>query len=169
MKLVELSRKAIGYLKDAGEKGINNVELAEKLQIPRRRVYDIIAILKAAGLVDSKREKGETLVLWGCQADDESPSMQSTGTEEIEKLRDQNSKLMEKNEELKEKIKHLRESSTKEELTRTSEKKLFEASGIIVRAGKSLKINQVINSGIQVVVKVNGKGIIVEPISADEN
>ena len=169
MKLVELSKKAITYLKNAGEKGINNIELAEKLQMPRRRVYDIIAILKATGLIESKREKGETQVVWASQSAIESSDAPLPGTEELDALKEENSKLIEKNEELKEKIKHLREASTKEEHVKITGKQVFDASGIIVSAAKSLKINEVVSSGIQVVIKVNGKGIVIEPISEDEN
>jgi transcription factor E2F3 len=167
MKLTDLSKKAINYLKDAGDKGINNIELAESLQMPRRRVYDVIAILKAAGLVESRREKGGTLVLWATPAT-ESANVSSNGTKEIEKLKAENSKIIEENEDLKEKIKRLREDSSKEEPKRISEKKVFDTTGIIVRAAKSLKINEVVSSGIQVVIKASGKGIIIEPISENE-
>ena len=168
MKLVDLSKKAINYLKDAGEKGINNIELAESLQMPRRRVYDVIAILRAAGLVESRREKGVTRVLWTSIPSIESTTASSNWTEISEKLKAENSKLAEENEGLKEKIKRLREDTSKEEPKRTSEKKIFDTSGIIVRAAKSLKINEVVSSGIQVVIKATGKGIIIEPLPENE-
>jgi sugar-specific transcriptional regulator TrmB len=168
MKLTDLSKKAINYLKDAGDKGINNIELAESLQMPRRRVYDVIAILKAAGLVESKREKGGTQVLWASTPTTESAQVSSNGTKEIEKLKADISKLTDENEGLKEKIKRLREDSSKEEPKRIAEKKVFDTTGIIVRAAKSLKINEVVSSGIQVVIKASGKGIIIEPIPENE-
>ncbi|MDD1776553.1 MAG: E2F family transcription factor [Candidatus Helarchaeota archaeon] len=168
MKLTDLSKKAINYLKDAGDKGINNIELAESLQMPRRRVYDVIAILKAAGLVESRREKGGTRVLWACTPAAESVNVSSNGTKELDKLKSENSKLIDENESLKEKIKRIREDTSKEEPKRTSEKKVFDTAGIIVRAAKSLKINEVVSSGIQLVIKASGKGIIIEPISEDE-
>jgi len=86
----------------------------------------------------------------------------------MEKLKTENSKLVDENESLKEKIKRLREESSKEEPKRISEKKVFDTAGITVRAAKSLKINEVVSSGIQVVIKASGKGIIIEPISEDE-
>ncbi|MEM2145291.1 MAG: helix-turn-helix domain-containing protein [Candidatus Jordarchaeaceae archaeon] len=60
MKLEEAARKAIELLKEAGENGINNVELAQKLKVPKRRVYDIVNPLKPAGLIEVRKEKGKT-------------------------------------------------------------------------------------------------------------
>ena len=51
MKLVEIAHCAVDILKEVGSKGILNVHLAETLDTPMRRVYDIIAILSASGLL----------------------------------------------------------------------------------------------------------------------
>ncbi len=64
LKLFELAKHAIEILKSAGEEGIINLELAKELEMPRRRIYDIIAILKAAELVKTTREKHGTKVSW---------------------------------------------------------------------------------------------------------
>ncbi len=166
MKLVDLSKKTIKYLQDAGEKGINNIELAEKMQMPRRRVYDIIATLRAAGLVDLKREKGGTRLFWSTI-----PSIESAVPEEapkdLEKLNKKITELEHENDDLKEKIKRIRDEKSKTSIEKTSEKKKFDSSGVIIRADKSLKIAEVVSSGIEVTIKATGKGIIVEPFSED--
>ena len=167
MKLVELAKKATDILQDAGEKGINNIELAEKLQMPRRRVYDIIAILRATGLVESKREKGGTRVFWASIPSIETPSAPPDKTKDTEKLESDNAKLKDENKELKEKIKRLREDLSKGGVKKTSAKQMFDSEGIIIRAAKSLKITEVLSSGIEVTIKASGKGLIVEPISED--
>ena len=64
MKLLECTKKAINFLKEAGETGYNNFELVEKTKMKRRRVYDIIAILKAAGLIEAKRGRKGTRIIW---------------------------------------------------------------------------------------------------------
>ncbi|MFX1519299.1 MAG: hypothetical protein ACFFCD_05215 [Promethearchaeota archaeon] len=64
MKLFELAKQTIEILKSAGEEGIINLELAKELDMPRRRIYDIIAILKAAELIKTTREKNGTKVAW---------------------------------------------------------------------------------------------------------
>ena len=167
MKLVELAKLATKHLQDAGEKGINNIELAEKLQMPRRRVYDIIAILQAAGLVEVKREKGGTRLFWVSIASIKSAAEPSDNIQVSEKYKSEITELKAENDELKEKIKRLRENVSKGDIQKVSEKKMFESSGIIVRAAKTLKISEVLSSGIEVTIKATGKGLIVEPFSED--
>jgi len=168
MKLVDLSKKAVTILKEAGEKGINNIELAEKLQMPRRRVYDIIAILRAAELVESKREKGGTRIFWKTIPSIELSTAPVNDTKAHEKQKAEVSKLGKENNELKEKIKRLREDLSKGGTKKTSEKHLFEVPEVAIRAAKSLKITEVTSAGIEVIIKVNGKGIVVEPIFKDK-
>ena len=64
LKLFELAKQTIEILKSAGEEGIINLELAKELEMPRRRIYDIIAILKAAELIATTRETNGTKVTW---------------------------------------------------------------------------------------------------------
>jgi len=64
LKLFEIAQHAIEILKSAGDEGIINLELAKELEMPRRRIYDIIAILKAAELIKTIREKNGTKVTW---------------------------------------------------------------------------------------------------------
>ncbi|NVM53517.1 MAG: hypothetical protein HWN66_07410 [Candidatus Helarchaeota archaeon] len=167
MKLVELAKRATKILQETGEKGINNIELAEKLQVPRRRIYDIIAIFRAVGLVEAKREKGGTRLMWSTISTIESAAAPASDTKSDEKLKAAKTKLEKENDELKEKIKRLREDSSKSEPKKISEKKLFNSTKVAIRAAKSLKITEVISSGIEVIIKASGKGIIVEPGSED--
>ena len=167
MKLVDLSKKTIKNLQDAGEKGINNIELAEKLQMPRRRVYDIIATLRAAGLVELKRDKGGTRLFWATIPSIDSVTAPEEVPKELEKLKKRIADLEHENEDLKEKIKRIRDEKSKTSIEKTSEKKKFDSNGVIIRADKSLKIAEVVSSGIEVTIKATGKGIIVEPFSED--
>ena len=64
MKLEEMASKAINVLKGVGTKGINNAELARTLEVPKRRVYDVVAILKAAELISTTRDKYGTRLYW---------------------------------------------------------------------------------------------------------
>ncbi len=79
MKLKEIAARAIEIIKQRGEEGINNAELAEIIGTPKRRVYDVIAILKAANLITTEREGGGTRIFW---TDDQigSPHQAETGT-----------------------------------------------------------------------------------------
>ena len=169
MKLVDLSKKAVTILKEAGEKGINNIEPAEKLQMPRRRVYDIIAILRATELVESKREKGGTRIFWKTIPSIELSTAPVNDTKALEKQKAEVSKLEKENNELKGKIKRLRADLSKGGTKKTSEKQFFEVPEVAIRAAKALKITEVTQSVIEVIIKVNGNGIVVEPISKDKN
>lgn len=64
MRLEDMAQKAIGILKEYGNEGILTAELAKILHIPKRRVYDVLAILKAADLVSTKRKKQGTTLFW---------------------------------------------------------------------------------------------------------
>ncbi|MHA2100073.1 MAG: hypothetical protein ACW99A_15465 [Candidatus Kariarchaeaceae archaeon] len=64
MKLEELACEAIDLLKKSGETGITNAGLARSLKVPKRRIYDVIAILKAAKLITTFRNKEGTRVFW---------------------------------------------------------------------------------------------------------
>ena len=64
MKLNEIASKSIEILKSRGLAGISNVELAELIGTTKRRVYDVIAILKAAELINSERASHGTHLIW---------------------------------------------------------------------------------------------------------
>jgi len=64
MKLKEIAQEAIKLLKEAGNDGINNAELAATIGTPKRRVYDVIAILKAADLIRTERSGAGTHLYW---------------------------------------------------------------------------------------------------------
>ena len=64
MKLKEIAGTAIELLRNAGQEGLQNTELASALKVPRRRVYDILAILKATSLVKVKRQSQQTWIYW---------------------------------------------------------------------------------------------------------
>ena len=64
MKLKEIAQKAIKVLKERGANGINNAELADLIGTPKRRVYDVIAILKAADLIQTERSGSGTHITW---------------------------------------------------------------------------------------------------------
>ena len=64
LKLEHLTSDLIDLVKISGSQGIINTELAEELNAPMRRVYDVIITLRAAGLLRAKRERQGTRVFW---------------------------------------------------------------------------------------------------------
>lgn len=64
MKLEQLACEAIELMKKSGENGITNAFLAKSLNVPKRRIYDVVAILKAAQLITTFRNKEGTMLFW---------------------------------------------------------------------------------------------------------
>ncbi|MFW9926806.1 MAG: hypothetical protein ACFFDM_08575, partial [Candidatus Thorarchaeota archaeon] len=64
MKLVDLAKESVRVLKESGEVGIRSDILAETLNTPKRRVYDVIAVLRALGQVTTTRKFDGTIVTW---------------------------------------------------------------------------------------------------------
>jgi NMD protein affecting ribosome stability and mRNA decay len=64
VKLEKLACEAIELLKKSGENGITNARLAISLKVPKRRIYDVVAILKAAQLITTFRNKEGTRLFW---------------------------------------------------------------------------------------------------------
>ena len=64
MKLEKMAEKAIEMLQFRGSQGISNTLLADQLNVPKRRVYDVIAILRAANLVSTSRNKFGITIFW---------------------------------------------------------------------------------------------------------
>jgi hypothetical protein len=89
LKLFELAKQTIDILKSAGEEGVINLELAKELDMPRRRIYDIIAILKAAELIRTTREKNGTKVTWidpSSNISESAPFSKTYGSDEPDEL-----------------------------------------------------------------------------------
>ncbi|MFX0132787.1 MAG: hypothetical protein ACFFDN_03985 [Candidatus Hodarchaeota archaeon] len=167
MKLVELAKKAITLLQDAGDKGFNNIDLAQKLHMPRRRVYDIIAILRAAGLVEAKREKGGTRIKWhGIPVVSEVQPDSSVGpelSEKLDKITQEKNELETQVDELKEKIQKLKEEKETTTTEVSISKTKFEVQKISIKPLKSAKITKVQTSPIEIVLEADKKGFVIEP------
>ncbi|MHA2168448.1 MAG: hypothetical protein ACXAB7_00920 [Candidatus Kariarchaeaceae archaeon] len=72
MKLEEIAKKSIEIIKDGSPDGVGTAELAQRLNVPKRRVYDVKAIMKAAGLITTSRDKNGTRMYWNFAASDRS-------------------------------------------------------------------------------------------------
>ena len=64
LKLVDLAQESVRIIQECGEDGIKSDTLAEKLDTPKRRVYDVIAVLKALGHVHTSRKFDGTTITW---------------------------------------------------------------------------------------------------------
>ncbi|MFW9847151.1 MAG: hypothetical protein ACFFD6_10410 [Candidatus Thorarchaeota archaeon] len=173
MKLVELAEIAIRMLKDSGEEGIRSDVLAEDLDTPKRRIYDVIAVLKALGQVSTKRRFDGTTVTWIDRSNDFVSRSQFDDIkekfEEADKERiDLQLQVVQLKEQLRiTKTKLRRDGKSVEASDRTE----FDTTQLRVRALSHAGIKKVSNSGIEVLIESHEPGIVVDPtvVEPDEN
>ncbi|MFX0097352.1 MAG: hypothetical protein ACFE7E_06285 [Candidatus Hodarchaeota archaeon] len=169
MKLSEITQTAVNLLKEAKRDGLNNIRLAQLLEMPRRRVYDIIAVLRAANLISTKREKGGTRIVWNDFDREEMKKAIDRLSKQIESKNQENQKLLQKIGDLKRRIERLREGLGEEEEAISSRVK-FEASSLRISVGGTARIKRVFSTGLDVTITTEKEGvIIVEPSKAEES
>ena len=173
MKLVDLAKTAVSILQECGEKGIKSDELAEQLNTPKRRVYDVIAVLKALEQVSTKRRFDGTTITWIDQSRNlvsktEHDEVVSKFEEADRERIDLQLQLVQLKEQLRiAKTKLRRDVKAVEAADRTE----FDTTQLRVRALSHSGIKKVSQSGIDVVIESNEPGIVVDPtvVEPDEN
>jgi regulator of replication initiation timing len=161
MKLIDIAKNSIKLIQKSGDTGINNIELSRMLQIPRRRIYDIIAILKAMHVIKTKREKGGTRLFWKGDRDlgmEEHEEIDDNLKENLTREIEYRKKLELENEKLKEKIQELKSSDELEEKNVMK----FPGKRIIIKSPE--KIKRVQSSKYQVFIEVDSPGVTVEAV-----
>ncbi len=173
VKLVELAKESIRLLKASGSEGVRSDILADMLNAPKRRVYDVIAILNALDLVATKRRFDGTTCTWIDRTKDYIPKADFADL----KLRlvtehSQRRELQVQVAELKEQVrmtrsKLRRELRTVETLARTE----FNTTHLTVRALSSNGFKKVKDSGMEVLIETHEPGMTVDPTvkTPDEN
>ncbi|MHA2140211.1 MAG: hypothetical protein ACXADC_06035 [Candidatus Thorarchaeota archaeon] len=173
MKLVELARTAVRILQESGEDGVRSDILAEQLNTPKRRIYDVIAVLKALGQVSTKRRFDGTTITWidqsrnfvsKSQYDEVVAKFEEADRERI----DLQLQLVQLKEQLRiTKTKLRRDVKAVEAADRTE----FDTTQLRVRALSHSGIRKVSQSGIDVVIESHEPGIVVDPtvVEPDEN
>ncbi|TFG33961.1 hypothetical protein EU527_05755 [Candidatus Thorarchaeota archaeon] len=173
MKLVELARESVKILKQSGEDGIKSDELALKLDTPKRRVYDVIAVLKALGHVRTNRKFDGTTVVWIDRSKDyvERFAFEDLKTELLRESEDRKEfqvQVAELKEQLRITRTKLRRDIQPIEMVNKTE---FNTTQLRVRALSGNGIKKVEHSSIEVLIETHEAGIIVDPsiVEVDEN
>jgi len=161
LHLRDMARKAIEILQKAGEEGCLVLELAYKLGVSRRRIYDIVAVLKAADLIATKREKRGTRIIWKTEL--HYIKEKNMLLEIVKKERTLRKSIERKLLELREKKTWAREEEKREkDLIEIPELVKFNVSKLRIRSdGGYLKVS---NKGIEAIVESTYPSIIVEPV-----
>ncbi|MFW9788270.1 MAG: hypothetical protein ACFFE2_03055 [Candidatus Thorarchaeota archaeon] len=172
MKLVDLAKESVRVLKECGDEGIRSDILAERLDTPKRRVYDVIAVLKALEQVSTTRKFDGTIVKWIDKTKEFVPrTTHDELKDQLEQESSERKELQVQVAELKEqvrisKIKLRRESIAVE----TSDKTEFNTTQLRVRALSSNGIKSVKHSGVEVRIETHEAGMVVDPseVEVDE-
>ncbi len=173
MKLVELAHRSVSILKDQGADGIRSDELADRLGVPKRRVYDVVAVLKSLGQVETRRRFNGTTVTWIDRLRDYVPrsdyaSIKSRLDEESMARRDLQTQLAETKEQLRITRSKLRLDV---QAVISADKTEFNTTHLRIRSLSSRGFKRVTDSGLEAIVETYEPGIIADPttVEVDEN
>lgn len=172
MKLIDLAEQSIKLLKDSGDAGIRSDVLAGELDTPKRRIYDVIAVLKAVGLVRTQRRFDGTLVTWIDKSKDYVHKDIHSELKSLLKQENETRKeLQVQVAELKEQLRIARSKLRREvHSVETADRTEFNSSQLRIRTLSSNGFKRVSDSGMEVLVETHEPGIIVDPTEkpADE-
>lgn len=173
LKLVDLAQESVRILQECGEDGIKSDLLAEKLETPKRRVYDVIAVLKALGHVDTSRKFDGTTITWIDRSKDfvaknVYDELRILHLEESDGRKNLQVQVAELKEQLRITRSKLRRDVQAVEMVNKSE---FNTTQLRVRALSSSGIKRVKHDGIEVLIITNEAGLVVDPseIEIDEH
>ena len=173
MKLVDLAETSVKILQECGEDGIKSDTLAELLDTTKRRVYDVIAVLKALGHVHTSRKFDGTTITW---IDTSKEFVQKNLHDELRihlsQESDERKELQVQVAELKEQLRITRSKLRRDvQSVEMVDKTEFNTTQLRVRALSSNGIKRVKHDGIEVLIITNEAGIVVDPseIEIDEN
>ncbi len=165
MKLVKLAGEAIRLLRESGSEGIRSDELAEALGTPKRRVYDIIAILRALGNIRTTRRYNGTTISWIDRFRNFVPKDSYDDIkQQLETERETRKGLQVQVVELKEQLRVTRLKIRRDvEAIETMEKTEFNTCQIKVRPLSRNGFKRVKDSGMEVIIETTEPGMIVDP------
>ena len=173
LKLVDLAQESVRILQECGEDGIKSDTLAERLQTPKRRVYDVIAVLKALGHVHTSRKFDGTTITWIDKSKDFiaknlHDEIRLQLTQESTERKDLQVQVADLKEQLRITRAKLRRDIHAVEMENKTE---FNTTQLRVRALSSNGIKRVKHDGIEVVIITSEAGMVVDPseIEIDEN
>ena len=163
MKLYEIAVLALKYIQEAGAEGIHSLELIKKIGVPRRRIYDIIAVFSAANLIKTKKEKGGSRLFWIESLPTTSKKINQM-LDLINKLKKDKETLTLKVAQLQQEINVLREQKQPAEVKAVTDKVKFNTNKLRISALPPHRITQVYSTGLDAFVEADGEGLVVKPI-----
>ncbi|MBE0526937.1 MAG: hypothetical protein IH631_08335 [Candidatus Thorarchaeota archaeon] len=173
MKLIELAETSVSIIKECGEDGIKSDTLAERLDTPKRRVYDVIAVLKALGHVHTSRKFDGTTITWIDHSKEYVPkNIHDELRIHLSQESDERKEFQVQVAELKEQLRITKTKLRRDvQSVEMADKTEFNTTQLRVRALSSNGIKRVKHDGIEVLIITNEAGIVVDPceIEIDEH
>jgi hypothetical protein len=171
VKLVELADESVRLLKESGSEGIRSDILAEQLCVPKRRVYDVVAVLRALGHVKTKRRFDGTTITWIDQSAEYVPVSDYDQTK-AEFLEESNARkqLQVELAEIKEQLRMTKSKLRRDVQTLESSMKTeFNTSQLRIRCLSSRGFKRVSDSGMEAIIETYEPGVIVDPTELEED
>ncbi len=168
---MDLARDTIKLLKESGEDGIRSDVIAERLDTPKRRVYDVIAVLKAMGLVKTTRRFDGTTITWIDKMKDFVPRAEyETLKATLDDVIDTRNDLQVQVAELKEQIRIAKSKLRRDsQIVEASTKTEFNSTMLTIRALSSRGFKSVRDSGLEVVIETHEPGMTVDPTVIEQD
>jgi hypothetical protein len=171
VKLFNLAGEAIRLLKERGSEGIRSDELAEILGTPKRRIYDVIAILKALDGVNTVRRYNGTTIYWIDRFKDYvSRESYDDIKKQLESEQEIRKNLQVEAAELKESVRMLKSKLSRDVgAVEAVERTEFNTRQIKVRPLSRNGFKSVKDSGMEVVIETDEPGMIVDPTEEEHD
>ncbi|MHA1637823.1 MAG: hypothetical protein ACTSUB_07390 [Candidatus Thorarchaeota archaeon] len=171
MKLVELATLSIAILKRCGSEGIRSDLLAEELGVPKRRVYDVIAVLTSLDHVETKRRFNGTTVVWIDRTHEfVSITDYSDIKDQLNVERESRKTLQLQVVEVKEQLRRTKSKMRMDvQPIECANKTEFPTSQIRIRSISSRGFKKVADSGHEVIIETYEPGMVVDPTEKESD
>lgn len=165
VKLVEIAERSIEVIKEEGEDGIRSDRLAERLETPKRRIYDVLAILKAMGKVETNRRFDGTTITWIDESKKFVEKQQYNATkEELEQVTTQKKELQVEVAQLKQQLRIAKSKIRRDaEVQQAHDRIEFDTTQLRVRPLSNSGFKAVKDSGMEVIIECHESGLVVDP------
>jgi len=165
VRLVEIAERSIDVIKEEGEDGIRSDHLAERLETPKRRIYDVLAILKALGKVETNRRFDGTTISWVDESERYVAKERYSATkEELENVRKQKKDLQVEVAQLKQQLRIAKSKIRRDTEIQQAENRIeFDTTQLRVRPLSNSGFKAVKDSGMEVVIECKESGLVVDP------
>lgn len=169
MKLITLAREAVRILKESGDEGIRSDEVAEFLDVPKRRIYDVVAVLRALQTVSTTRKFDGTTITWIDRFEDYIPRSEYDAVrEQLDEVLAAKRELQVQVAEQKQQLRNVRSRLKHDGVpVEKTDKTQFNTTQLRVRCHSVSGFKRVVDSGVEVLIEAEQPGMTVDPTETE--